>query len=234
MKNKYFGDINDYRKYGLIRAILRSNNFNLLIAWMLTPDDSNNDGKRTYYLTEPKKWHKYDKELYKGLQHLMSNPGNRNVGLIEKTDLLSGAKFFSREVPDSSNDRKDWFQDLLSHAKDSDLVFLDPDNGLEVKSKPCGWKNSSKYLYWHEVKALWQQGKSVLIYQHFCREKRQSFIRRLREGLQKNTKGSLIAAFKTPCVVFFLVLRPECQKNYDSIVADVENYWAKQIQLITD
>jgi len=227
MKNKYFGDINDYRKYGLIRAILRSNNFNLLIAWMLTPDDSNNDGKRTYYLTEPKKWHKYDKELYKGLQHLMSNPGNRNVGLIEKTDLLSGAKFFSREVPDSSNDRKDWFQDLLSHAKDSDLVFLDPDNGLEVKSKPCGWKNSSKYLYWHEVKALWQQGKSILIYQHFCREKRQLFIRRLKEDLKNKTKGSLIAAFTTSRVVFFLVLQPKHQKYYDSIMAHVEKYWVR-------
>lgn len=213
MKNKYFGDINDYRKYGLIRAILRSNNFNLLIAWMLTPDDSNNDGKRTDYLSKTDdEWCKYDSELYKELQHLMKNPSTRNIGLIEKTNLLPGAKFFSREVSDSSNDRKDCFQDLLSHAKDSDLVFLDPDNGLEVKSKPCGWKNSSKYLYWNEVKALWQQGKSILIYQHFCREKRQSFIWRLREGLQKNTKGSLIAAFKTSRVVFFLGITARVSK----------------------
>jgi hypothetical protein len=231
MKNKYFGDINDYRKYGLIRAILCSNKFNLLVAWMLTSDDLNNDGKHIDYLSKPKKWHKYDEELYKGLQQLMSNPGTRNVGLIEKTNLLPGAKYFSHEVPDSSNDRRDWFQELLSHATDSDLVFLDPDNGIEVNSKPYGRKDSSKYLYWREISDLWEQGKSLLIYQYFCREKRQSFIRRLREGLQKNTKGSLISVFKTPRVVFFLVLQPECQKYYDSIVADVENYWAKQIQL---
>lgn len=233
MKNKYFGDINDYRKYGLIRAILRSNKFSLLVAWMLTPDDSNNDGKHTNYLSEPDN-DKYDSDLYKGLQSLMSNTGTRNVGLIEKTNLLPGAKYYPREVPDSSNDRRDWFQDLLSNAKDFDLIFLDPDNGLEVKSKPYGRKNSSKYLYWHEVEALWQQGKSILVYQHFCREKRQSFIRRLRVGLQKNTKGSLIAAFKTPSVVFFLVLQPECQKYYDSIIANVEKCWAEQIQLCKD
>lgn len=234
MKNKYFGDINDYRKYGLIRAILRSDKFNLLIAWMLTPDDLNNDGKHIDYLSKPKKWHKYDEELYKELQHLMKNPSTRNVGLIEKTNLLPGAKYFSREVPDSSNDRRDWFQYLLSNTKDSDLVFLDPDNGIEVNSKPYGRKDSSKYLYWREISDLWEQGKSLLIYQHFCREKRQSFIRRLKEELQKNTKDSLIAAFTTSHVIFFLVLQPEHHKYYNSIVANVEEYWAGQIQLCKD
>ena len=123
---------------------------------------------------------------------------------------------------------------LLSNAKDSDLVFLDPDNGIEVNSKPYGRKDSSKYLYWREISDLWEQGKSLLIYQHFCREKRQSFIRRLREGLQKNTKSSLIPAFTTAHVVFFLVLQPEYQKYYDSIVANIEKYWTSQIQLCKD
>jgi len=71
MKNKYFGDINDYRKYGLIRAILRSYKFRLLVAWMLTPDDPNNDGKFTDYLSTDD-WRKYDEELYDGLKHLMN------------------------------------------------------------------------------------------------------------------------------------------------------------------
>ena len=33
MKDQYFGDINDYRKYGLLRPIIASS------GWMLTPDD---------------------------------------------------------------------------------------------------------------------------------------------------------------------------------------------------
>ena len=32
MKNQYFGDINDYRKYGLLRSILRAGDFKLLTA----------------------------------------------------------------------------------------------------------------------------------------------------------------------------------------------------------
>ncbi len=234
MKNKYFGDINDYRKYGLIRAIFSSNRFSLLVAWMLTPDDSSNDGKRTDYLNKPDEWWRYDSELYKGLQRLMSNPRARNVRLIENTKLLPDAKYFSHEVPDPSKDRRDWFLDLLSNAKDSDLVFLDPDNGIEVNSKPYGRKDSSKYLYWREISDLWEQGKSLLIYQHFCREKRQSFIQRLKERLQKNTRDSLIAAFTTSHVVFFLVLQPEHHKYHNSIVANVEKYWTSQIQFCKD
>jgi hypothetical protein len=44
MKNQYFGDINDYRKYGLLRMLQSSGGGRLLVAWMLTPDDGSRDG----------------------------------------------------------------------------------------------------------------------------------------------------------------------------------------------
>lgn len=44
MKGQYFGDINDYRKYGLLRALQSSGEGSLLVAWMLTPDDGRPDG----------------------------------------------------------------------------------------------------------------------------------------------------------------------------------------------
>jgi hypothetical protein len=45
MKNQYFGDVNDYRKYGLLRALQSTWNGSLLVAWMLTPDDGGRDGR---------------------------------------------------------------------------------------------------------------------------------------------------------------------------------------------
>jgi hypothetical protein len=51
MKNQYFGDINDYRKYGLLRAWQAAGNGTLLVAWMLTPDDGSRDGGSRSYLT---------------------------------------------------------------------------------------------------------------------------------------------------------------------------------------
>ena len=42
MKNQYFGDINDYRKYGLLRLIAKKTGLKIGICWMLTPDDGLN------------------------------------------------------------------------------------------------------------------------------------------------------------------------------------------------
>jgi len=48
MKNQYFGDVNDYRKYGLLRALQSTWDGSLLVAWMLTPDDSGRDQKAIF------------------------------------------------------------------------------------------------------------------------------------------------------------------------------------------
>ncbi len=45
MKNQYFGDINDYRKYGLLRAIQSKGEARLLVAWMLTENDGSRDSR---------------------------------------------------------------------------------------------------------------------------------------------------------------------------------------------
>jgi hypothetical protein len=170
MKNQYFGDINDYRKYGLLRAVIHATGLRVLVAWMLTPDDDGTDGKFISYLEKPERWPRYDPELFYGIKKLLINNTKRNVALIEQTDLLPHAVYFSDYVPDRAADRMSWFNSLIRTARESDIVFLDPDNGLEVKSVLYGRKNSSKYLFWRELKALWSEGKSLLIYQHFPRE----------------------------------------------------------------
>jgi hypothetical protein len=63
MKDQYFGDINDYRKYGLLRAIIRTTGFRIMVAWMLTPDDQSTDGKFVSYLEHPDKWAHHDPVL---------------------------------------------------------------------------------------------------------------------------------------------------------------------------
>ena len=56
MKDQYFGDINDYRKYGILRALQSKGLGTLLVAWMLTPDDSSRDGEFRSYLEDPATW----------------------------------------------------------------------------------------------------------------------------------------------------------------------------------
>lgn len=45
MKNQYAGDINDFRKYAILRA-LATCGFRVTVCWMLTPDDGGPDGRK--------------------------------------------------------------------------------------------------------------------------------------------------------------------------------------------
>ena len=229
MKDQYFGDINDYRNFGLLRAILRASHLRLLIAWMLTPNDGSTDGKHISYLNKPEQWSHHDPALFHTLKDLLASQPQRQVSSIERTDLFPNTAYFSSHVPDNPAARGSWFASLCQQAEGCDLVFLDPDNGLEVKSKPYGVRNSSKYLYWHEVQALWDAGKSLLIYQHFNREKRGPFIQRMLTALSQATPGSYVEAFSTKYVVFLMALQPEHHALHAHIVSTVQADWAGQI-----
>lgn len=230
MKNQYFGDINDYRKYGLLRVIAQCSQPRLLVAWMLTPDDGSTDGKFISYLDNPKKWAHHDPVLFQKLKDLEDSNQQRRVHMIEATDLIRNAGYFSTTVPDTALERSSWFKSLMDEARGHDFVFLDPDNGLEVKSRPYGTKNSSKFLYWREVEVLWSSGKSLLIYQHFIREKRTEFIQRMLEALRGAPPGSFVEAFSTPHVVFLMALQPSHHSIHRPVVDNVQERWAGQIQ----
>lgn len=234
MKDQYFGDINDYRKYGLLRCIIEACHFRILVAWMLTPDDGGSDGNHTKYLKHREKWSKYDPALFNGLHKLLKPDAERKVQLIEQTNLIPSARFFSDKILDSASEREAWFASLFGEAKNCDLIFLDPDNGLEVKSKRYGRKNSSKYLYWREVEALWNSGKSLLIYQHFTREKRTTFKQRLLKKIKEHTPNSALDAFSTPYVVFFIALQPAHKKHLPHIRALAQERWGDQIAPFTE
>ena len=68
MKHQYFGDINDYRKYGLIRAIHSAGELRTLVAWMLTRDDGRTDGQTIGYLNQPDRWESFDPDLFNALR----------------------------------------------------------------------------------------------------------------------------------------------------------------------
>jgi hypothetical protein len=86
---------------------------------------------------------------------------------------------------DGATARDDWFDRLQQLTIGSDVIFLDPDNGLEVRSCRRGARRSSKYAYWSEVAALVRSGFSVIVYQHLPRMTRQQLTQqRLAEAIE--------------------------------------------------
>lgn len=230
MKNQYFGDINDYRKYGLLRALLAPSDLRLLVAWMLTRDDGRTDGRSTGYVTQPAIWERFDSELFTALRGFLASDQERRVDLIEGTSLLPRAQFFADLVPNRRNAREGWSQALSDAACGYDLVFLDPDNGLEVRSKPPGRAGSCKYVYWSEVENLWNRGSSLLIYQHFPRQKRSTFIPKLTAELARRTGASGVEAFRTPHVLFLLAAQDQHAEALRLGIESVHRRWEREIQ----
>ena len=231
MKNQYFGDINDYRKYGILRALLRYTDIKLLVAWMLTTDDGRTDGKFIEYLSQPERWGHHDPDLYEFLQTSLTGRTARSVSQIEPSGMLGPTRFFSKLVPDSLNERRRWSNDLVDQASQFDLVFLDPDNGIEVKSKPMGRKDSSKFAYWSEIEATWATGASMLIYQHFPRVKRDVFVLNLVSEIRTRLGAGFVRPLVTPNVVFLLAGQTGHTEQLERGSAAVENDWAGQIRI---
>ena len=196
---------------------------------MLTPDDGSTDGQFLRYLSQPDRWQHHDPDLFHALQTLLSENQERKVSHIENTGLLENTRFFSQVVPDEKSERDNWTKALLTQSEGSDLVFLDPDNGFEIKSVTYGRKRSSKFLYWREAEALWQAGHSLLIYQHFIRENRQKFIQRMLKTLKKHCPGATVEAFSTSHVVFLMALQSRHKEHHSDIQNTVQNNWAGQI-----
>ena len=232
MKDQYFGDINDYRKYGLIRQLNGEGDIKTGICWMLTPPDGKTDGKFVSYLSNAKKWKKYDPSLYEFLHKSVAILKIRQVKEIENSSLLKNTIFYSEVLKDKLAERQSYFKELEVRFGDTEFIFFDPDNGLEVKSKPVGRKNSSKYLYWNELSSFYSQGKSILVYQHFPFEKRDQFIERISEDILNRTFASKVYSYRTPYVVFFLA----CQKKHIDFMEEktklVVDIWGKQIKAI--
>ena len=230
MKNQYFGDVNDYRKYGLLRVLSSPAGLSLGVAWMLTPDDGGTDGRLRRYLSEPQRWRHHDPELYTHLEEVLDNDAQPSVGLIERAAVLDHATFFSDLVPDDSWGRASWAQRMCNSMSGCDLVFLDPDNGFEVRSRPIGRTGSSKYAAWHEVEQLWGNASSVLVYQHYCRERRDTFAHRLADEMRARTGASAVEGFSTPHVLFLLAIQPKHEARIRAAIDKGLWRWGGQIQ----
>ena len=103
---------------------------------MLTePDDSKQGGNRKY-LEEPAEWCGYDPTLFEVLAKASASPQLSNLQRIEADGIVHGATFFNEFVPDDGTKRGSFHTRCLNALAGRDLVFFDPDNGLDIKKRP--------------------------------------------------------------------------------------------------
>lgn len=231
MKNQYFGDVNDYVKYGLLRLLGGNGHLGLAVCWVLTRDDSMIDGRRVGYLKQPDTWQKYDPQLFCHLRDEVIDKGNRRVSVIEEADVLKNCRFFDEQMQDDGDKRDDYFERFFRFAEGVDFVFFDPDNGLGVKSVPRGKKGSSKYVYRDELETAYNHGYSILLYQHFPRRPREPFIRDIVRQFRGLKGIRWVVSFSSSHVVFLLFPQPHHENVLHSNAIQVANSWGNMMQV---
>ena len=231
MKNQYFGDINDYKKYSLLRLLSGHGQIRTAVCWVLTEDDNRTDGRKISYLNQPEKWKTFDPILYDHLNGLVLKRRLRGVNHIEKDEILSNCKFYKDNIYDSIESREHFFKKFLKFSKGVDLVFFDPDNGIEIRSIPRGRRSSSKYIYWNEIKASYEAGHSIMIYQHFPRKPREPFLRDLVRKFRNVVHARQVFSFCTYHVAFMLVPQLHHQEIFLENSNRVEEVWGDVIKV---
>jgi hypothetical protein len=229
MRDEFFGDINDYHKYGLLRVLTHKGEFRTGVCWMRRRDEGSAGG----YLNMPGRWRKYDHELFETLRRVLTV--KRTIRQAERLEFLPRKKFlfFGDDISDDNVERERYFDRMLEKFHDVKLIFFDPDNGLEIKSLPRGRKGSSKYLYRDEVCRTFRKGKSVLIYQQFPPKPRKPFIAQKLKAVKKCTGAAKMYAFRTSRVVFFLAVQPKHREYFQRRIAELErSCWHAEKQIV--
>ena len=189
MQDRYAGDIGDFGKIGLLKA-LQTRGLSVGVNWYrVDPPDSekkadgtfkNEDGK---YLIPEKYW-VCDENLAEQLTNIAKSD-HRSIMSLERGNFIPNAKYYNKSVP--VVDRGEWHKEALKYLKDTDVVFVDPDNGMLVESVGKSSIKSIKYAFYEEVRDYIEQEQSVLIYNHRCRKQEDVYFHEMCEKLEKIT-----------------------------------------------
>ena len=219
MQNRYTGDIGDFGKLGLLRA-LRASGLSIGVNWYLVPDEGHNkDGKHTDY----PKLRECDKALFQELNSIVAED-RRRVCELQKKSILD-AVFYSEELDFSGKTRSQreellgkWHEAALGALDGVDIVFADPDNGLLVPSA-CGTKKENKYVLPAELRDYYGNGSSVIYYQHRARRSDSFYLEQHKELLNRQDEQSTeswfpgasslcLKFFKTSHRYYFFIIQP--------------------------
>ena len=238
MQDRYAGDAGDFFKFALLRCLCAMEPLRKLgVIWYLFPNEFHNeDGRHIQYLAK-NEFIQLEPDLISRLKNVVSS-GDRSIGALERAGVLPADAVTHREPivsPTTSfqasragriSHREGWFGRALDVTCSADIVFFDPDNGIESRSVRPGSSRVGKYALATELSTVWKRGQSLIIYQHAHR--RTSVYRQaedaaawLRGELPGNPSVSTVLFRRGSCRFFFIVAQ---ERHIEAVQRRVQTF----------
>ena len=191
MQDHFVGDVGDFANNGLLRWLTGMHGpkmdapLPLGVAWYYNHDICRAGNLISYLEDTPANRQRFaacDPVLYDALRDLVHN-GNRSVRALEQSGVLPQGTAYHRELLCWQTDRAAWMNGVLQETADSQLVFVNPDNGIvSGQIDPA----SPKHVPMEELRHFVNRGQSLVIYHHLGRNRaHERQIRDIHEALQR-------------------------------------------------
>jgi hypothetical protein len=152
MRDQYAGDVTDAVKFSLLRR-LAADDRSLGVGWYYDQGhDGTSDGDHVSW-REDSSWASVDADVHRELRALSL----RSVESLESTSFWPPRTTFHRTpVPGPGPGRYVWASELRERVADSDLVYLDPDNGV-------AYRPTKKHASFTEIRRLRRPERTLVI-----------------------------------------------------------------------
>jgi len=153
------GGIGDFGKFALLRHLRKDRR--LAVCWYLTgeSDAVNGPDRHFNYLKRPDDFRHFAPEVF---DQLVEFDGGSRALIDPLTELhmsriLDDAVFLRQRVPRPASLRRQWLDTLVESVRGSNLVFLDPDAGIQGKRLTPG------HVALEEIAALRLPDRALII-----------------------------------------------------------------------
>src|SRR5262249_8050478 len=155
-----------------------------IVWWLVSKKDANNDGKHDGYLDLkfeiPRErfaaaYRNCDPDLYDALRRMRQTKKLCVQNIRTSSLFADDSRFFEETL--SYDDvswsspviqerreryRREWLMRALSLTQKCQLVFVDPDNGLESQSTRMHHARGPKYVYLDELAQFYERSQSLV------------------------------------------------------------------------
>ena len=251
MRDAYVGNLGDFAKYSLLRALTgrpekSEQPLPLHTVWFRVRNDmppEPSTGRGWDYLRHPDRFKVCDRRLFECLTGF-GRPEERSLDRVRRSDILPpGTRFRPEKVPDCyhARDRRAareaWTREMVSKVASQPcrIVFLDPDVGLAPTSLET--RASPRHVYPCEVNRFLESDPdwTLVVYQSLQRNRSSRPLERWATGDWHDSTPPILVKFKPPgaklksprlkAPVAFVIFRPKAvQERLDGLTRDSE-FW---------